>query len=83
MWVEGYHGNEADLNCDCTILIKDHDGTEEGNLPVYLQKLSNSSSVSNTIRRNNARKRSQIFLNIVHSLNITIYSVADQCIEES
>jgi hypothetical protein len=24
-WNEGHHGNEADLNCECTILIKDHD----------------------------------------------------------
>ncbi len=22
---EGNHGNEADVNCECTILIKDHD----------------------------------------------------------
>ena len=22
---KGYHGNEADIDCECTILIKDHD----------------------------------------------------------
>ena len=58
---KGYHGNEADFNCNCTILIKDHDGTEVDNLPVYLEGTSNS-SVSN-IHRNNATKVSRILLN--------------------
>ena len=40
---KGYHGNEADLNCDCTILIKDHDSTETIDLPIYLEVTSNLS----------------------------------------
>ena len=40
---QGYHGNEADLNCDCTVLIKDHDGTESNNLVNYLEMSKNHS----------------------------------------
>ncbi|KAK4025386.1 hypothetical protein OUZ56_014459 [Daphnia magna] len=40
----GHYGNWADLNCDCTILIKDHDGTSVNNIPDYLETTSNLTS---------------------------------------
>lgn len=39
----GYYGNQADLDCECTILIKDHDATESGTLDHYLQQTRNVS----------------------------------------
>ncbi|KAI9562682.1 hypothetical protein GHT06_010136 [Daphnia sinensis] len=40
----GHYGNWADLNCNCTILIKDHDGTQVNNIVDYLETTSNLTS---------------------------------------